>query len=74
VGGLGGLCSKNRELSLWCRDTTAPVWISCTNSAAVSNNLNLLEKLLAEVGSPAKIKVYILWTKVVFPLILIPQI
>lgn len=46
---------RNLQLSLRRGDATAHVRMDCTNSAALENYFNLLEKYLEKVGSPAQI-------------------
>jgi hypothetical protein len=46
---------RNPQLSLRRGDATAHVRMDCTNSAALSNYFNLLEKYLKKVASPAQI-------------------
>ena len=46
---------RNPKLSLRRGDSTAHVRMDCTNSAALTNYFNLLEKYLEKVGSPAQI-------------------
>lgn len=54
-GGLGGSCNEIQSCRLGRGDSTAHVRMDCTNSAALANYFNLLEKYLEKVGSPAKI-------------------